>query len=533
MRLSHLINTFMTAEATKGIKALPFRPGQIFQGQILHIYSDEIALVQLSDLKLYARLEARLSAGEWYWFEVQSTQPAVLKVLTRPSDGSAVEFSTKEEGIDVLLDALGLPVTPKNQEIAASLVERQVPITAPLLRQAWAWLANTPDLDKAVWALHTMSQRQLPLTRSTYESLIAYADDEPLGQTLANLARGLASLPHQPPAIVDLRRALHKLIDIFASVGDTPLGKNTDLQQPANTAAPLAEKPTAELTGEVEPALTPEKWSKTPRQGVGPVLNPTIVGPPMQGCKQPRTKADVYNGLQEQQDFTDAPASVWSSGSRTLQAFKLLLSVLGLEHERQAFRTVTSSENVETEGREGPAQEVSSVKALLIKALNEEGLTEPIRSTIEHLLNRLTGQQLLSVHHSNVETQVLLQLPLPTGQGFADLTVQWTGRRLPNGQVDPAFCRILFYLNLEYLKDLVVDLSISNRVITMRVISDEPQLGDAVQHLRSGLEQGLAGVGYHLLSLQVVNKAAWEPRAASTDPKKPDSLRLQGVDILA
>src|SRR5690625_6214365 len=58
------------------------RPGQIVQGKILKLYPYNKAQIQLGSQKMTAQLEAPLTTGRQYHFQVQSMDDAIrLKVL--------------------------------------------------------------------------------------------------------------------------------------------------------------------------------------------------------------------------------------------------------------------------------------------------------------------------------------------------------------------------------------------------------------------------------------------------------------------
>ena len=59
------------------------------------------------------------------------------------------------------------------------------------------------------------------------------------------------------------------------------------------------------------------------------------------------------------------------------------------------------------------------------------------------------------------------------GNYETDVTLQWSGRKRKDGSIDPDYCRILFYLDLEQLKETVIDMQVQNRVIKISVLNEQ------------------------------------------------------------
>ena len=73
---------------------------------------------------------------------------------------------------------------------------------------------------------------------------------------------------------------------------------------------------------------------------------------------------------------------------------------------------------------------------------------------------------------------------------MVDLTLQWNGRRKANSnEIDPAFCRVLFYLELETLQETFVDMQVQNRIITITVMNENQNLSMLAKPLISKFER--------------------------------------------
>lgn len=76
------------------------------------------------------------------------------------------------------------------------------------------------------------------------------------------------------------------------------------------------------------------------------------------------------------------------------------------------------------------------------------------------------------------------------------------GKKNKDGKLDPDYCRILFYLDLKNLKEVVVDMQVQNRIVTLLIMSDNPELKTIASPLLSNLKEGLQQIRYQLSSVQ-------------------------------
>ncbi len=87
---------------------------------------------------------------------------------------------------------------------------------------------------------------------------------------------------------------------------------------------------------------------------------------------------------------------------------------------------------------------------------------------------RMNGMQLLSGENGH-QHQLIMQVPLDFFGKQMDATLQWNGRMKEDGKIDANFARVLFYLNMESLKETVIDMQVQNRIVTINVFNDNPQ----------------------------------------------------------
>ncbi|MGM0873650.1 MAG: hypothetical protein ACQEWV_02420 [Bacillota bacterium] len=146
-------------------------------------------------------------------------------------------------------------------------------------------------------------------------------------------------------------------------------------------------------------------------------------------------------------------------------------------------------------------KEMLSLKDLLI-ATSKEAHRPMLREQIDQLVNRLNGQSLL--YQDNGPTQqIITQIPLFLNNHESDLTIQWNGKKQEDGTIDPAFCRILFYLHLPTLNETMIDVQIQNRVMNITIRNNSEALVELITLKSGGLKELLKKMNYHITSVNV------------------------------
>ncbi len=174
------------------------------------------------------------------------------------------------------------------------------------------------------------------------------------------------------------------------------------------------------------------------------------------------------------------------------QMLKHLVHSLGINYENEV--------GLSTNDKMVSAEQIHSLKQLVMSVKAELGSNG---KTLEPILNRLTGMQLISQDLCSPMQQIIMQLPLSFGEKKSDVTLQWNGRKTGNGQIDPDYCRIFFYLDLQSLNQTVVDMQIQNRVIHLSILNDSSEIGPIVNSLTPTLKDKLESIGYTLSFIQM------------------------------
>jgi hypothetical protein len=170
---------------------------------------------------------------------------------------------------------------------------------------------------------------------------------------------------------------------------------------------------------------------------------------------------------------------------------------------------------------------LTSVKAALLQ-IQQHDLPHVVQERVEHLIYRLTGQQLLLTPDNSPMLQLYFQFPIRFGNLNSDAWMKWEGKRNKNGKIDENYCRILFYLQLEHLDKVMIDLQIQNRIITVSLYNDQTGLEPLIKSFQHLLKSRLKELNYQLSSITVKERNASAERSFQ---KATNLSRYSGVDI--
>ncbi|PID22614.1 hypothetical protein CSV61_02945 [Sporosarcina sp. P3] len=174
------------------------------------------------------------------------------------------------------------------------------------------------------------------------------------------------------------------------------------------------------------------------------------------------------------------------NGAVMKEAIQHVLSTLGVNYEAMLGAKEPDVANL-----------ASTLKPQLLAMLQDPSLSPALREAAETMVLRMNGT-LLQSGETGTQQQLIMQLPLEMFGKKIDATLQWNSRMKENGKIDPAFARILFYLELESLATTLVDMHVQNKVVNLTIYNDESSLKTTGATFQDVLKEGLEGVGYKL-----------------------------------
>lgn len=103
---------------------------------------------------------------------------------------------------------------------------------------------------------------------------------------------------------------------------------------------------------------------------------------------------------------------------------------------------------------------------------------------------------------SNDSNQFLQQQITFQTQNFGNFSLRMSGRK-KNGKIDPAFCRLLFSLDPNNLNEVVIDVKVQNRILSIVIFNETEGIESLVHEFKSTLQTNLESLGYQLSSVKI------------------------------
>lgn len=539
------------------------KPGQIIQGKIMKLFPDQKAQIQLGSQTIIAQLEASLSAGTKYHFQVQPSDDVVhLRVLGDQLKNQAAG------NVMELLQQLGLKATRSNAALVQSLIGEKIPFTREQLQRAFQLLNHAKNSQQSQRIIKGMISKGLPLTNSVYQALASVSSGGITGN-MASLLHQLRQNPDQTSLQQNLAQQIGQMIEpasvrqsFVNQVAAEALGDKQQLFQ------------TLKAAGAVDPALDfstwKAEWTTYARQGNGingkmPFqLDHAKIVQTLESLMKHQTNIKNASRTLVQQWSSTIERAVMNDRPLTNQGFLQLKQQLAKSflpwlttaqqqiakhidnspHQMQQLlttlqilaidQTYTTLENVLTslkaEGRlllASPKEQFlnhvqqmlrytglnyenqlagnnmhmqqDTIKSMLIQFIQQSDGAVNERS--QQLLNFLNGMQIQSVNETVNAIQANLQMP---GQKLGlpdDLHLAFSGHKTEDGKVSADSCRILFYLNLSHLEETVIDMHVQKRAVSVTIYNDQQNLAERSAALKPVLSEGLASLDYHLSTI--------------------------------
>lgn len=190
--------------------------------------------------------------------------------------------------------------------------------------------------------------------------------------------------------------------------------------------------------------------------------------------------------------LTTAEAQVAAAvdGKAIAHAMQHVMKGLGISYEAMLSQKAADTQSI-----------AQMVKPQL-QAMLEQTVSPEMRQAGEILMSRMNGMQLLS-GENGPQQQITMQVPIEFFGKRTDATLQWSGRMKEDGKIDAAFARVLFYLQMDSLQETMIDMQVQNRVVTVNLFNDNPQLKMLAIPFQAALKEGLAKKDYQLSAVIV------------------------------
>ncbi|WP_226665724.1 hypothetical protein [Metabacillus litoralis] len=498
---------------------LSLKENQIVHGKVLKLFPDQKALIQIGQSKLVAQLETSMSTKENYWFKVGGSlkQGINLKMVKQ------VEYdkNSKQAIAKDLVHLFQQKPTRNNVLLAKELMKENIPMTSEQFGAATEIIKNTDKkaIPQTIQAIQYAIKQNFPLTHSIISSLVQTQTEQPLTSQIESIIDNIQKVKSEVPSLNQLTQAIIKL-------KQNPV--NTVIEKVINYIANPEEA--MNLTKSEQQTLQKLTVKFQNEQVLNTVKNEirNMLLSNEQVKKQ--TLINIEEPIIGPKFISDSELSLIKKISSDMMSFltkdHVLHTLLDLEKQLGHIKLQTQVL------RDNDDQNsMKTLKELLVIASKEVDIPV-LRDQIEHLVQRLNGHALLTQDHGPTQ-QIITQIPLYAINHQSDLTIQWQGKKHQDGTIDPAFCRILFYLQLPKLAETMVDVQIQNRVMTITITNDNAELKKFVSSNFDLIKQSLTEMNYQLTSVSVkpfeINKYRDKPLDLLTNSQ--GNFSYTGVDF--
>lgn len=567
---SNILQSLINYENLQHSKMVKFKAGQVFQGKVNKLYPNQTAAIQMGGLKLHAKLESGLTTNTNYWFQVQPNKEMVeLKVIDSSvhDKQSVADHSTSlKQANQQLLAKFGIPKNKATQQLSEHLIKAQIPFTKEEILLAHSWLKEVTNQQKANISIQLMLEKGMPFTKEIFNSMMAVQEEKPLSQQLIDVKHMLQPLAkvnvtaqqltnlvekilNPPNEVAPQRLALSLLKSWLMSNNDADtesllqkinlIPKGYTIENFKETINRFSPNGLLQLQGD-EKAFLQLFFSRLENNA-----NPNLTEKLIQAINKEMKVDNILQTIKElhsgQSTIPLSPKELATFKETTLfgmndggripkgiysmqdlaNTLKSNFNMLGLQFEHEILQH-----------KDINFQQLQTLKPLLLSLIQQEGLNQVNKAEIQQLLHRLTGQQLVASDQNGPLQQILMQIPLQIGEKYTDLSIQWQGKQKKNGQIDPDFCRIIFYLDLEAINETVIDVQVQNRIINIQLVNGSPGIKRLVSGMESALKENLSEQNYKLSAISVIDNHARDHNLSSGVSASPIvNQSYTGVDF--
>ncbi|MBM6618462.1 hypothetical protein [Bacillus suaedaesalsae] len=536
-----IMQSIATSGQLQDVKGVVLKPGQLIHGRVEKLFPNNLALVRLGAMKMTAQLEAAISVMENNWFEVVGTKNGDFQLRVVKYKGNS--SSQGNDAMKALLQQFHLPETKQNLQLLQFLLSKNIPFTKDHLTSASTLLKEAKDMTKGLLAIEQLIKKELPLTEGTFKAMVAVQGGKGISSELNQVSTVLnrSTIPNSE-SITQLKDMISKLqgeltqeqtrnsISELVKVWGSNTGSIKDssfqlLQQlgvfPKSASINSSIQEMAKLLKlDRGDATNLDSFAKqavmaTSTQDInkiGKIMNELLQ-------RQNNDKIERFSLLKQVIEQTVQKPVNFENSHEVKNMMKQMISSLGLEYEK-------SLEGVKAETV--PLEKLDSLKPLLMRAINELGVPG---KELEPLLHKLTGIQLQSHESNSPMQQIMMHIPLSLGTKQTELTLQWNGRKDKEGKIDPGYCRVLFYLDLQHIEETIIDMHVQNRIVSITLMNDSTGLDGIVSTFEDVLKEQLAEMNYKLSTVRVVSQMEKRESFKQELSHSINHDSYQGVDL--
>ncbi|MBM7586815.1 hypothetical protein JOC86_003367 [Bacillus pakistanensis] len=527
---------------------------QVIYARVNKILPEGFAEVQIGNRRLVAQLEAPLLAGGKYWFRVVFNDKA-LSLIVLPSPNQQVNVTAQ---INSILESLKIEPIKEHQLLLSTFLSEKISFSKEMVSLTGGWLSEIENKHAGLQAVLKMLKQNFPMTKNIFDSLVSMKDVKPIVNLIEELSQLLkiesqingasrrlltvlesikkpfeTRVFHQVVGeamsiLLDRKQPfstryssfqlLQKVNVLKANVhfsswetqhfeqyqsfmgemarvessypkGTTPLGDNAIYQNLINNANELTKAEQIKVFNKgLANLCLQDNQSNLLRILGSPVLNSRDLFQPMRQLLLLSTEEPYIQLLRELIVRAEADGNL--SSLTIKDAIKEALGKLGLDFEASLHRQESFLN-----------KDLETLKPILLDVLASAKAAREVKELAERLILRMNGQLLLSQENGPL-LQIIQSFPFYWLGQQTDVHIQWVGQKNENNELNTDHCRILFYLKLEYINEVIVDMLVQNRVVLLSIVNENPNLKELLAKFIPPLKKGLEKLNYQLSHVQ-------------------------------
>ncbi|MEC0544324.1 hypothetical protein P8855_03725 [Bacillus inaquosorum] len=564
--LQHLLgNTAVPQQTSNASEALNGEK-RLLLGKVLRLLGDQHALIQVGNQTVQGKLETQLRPQAYYWFsyEKKTTEQTGRLQVVQSFDQNP---KTIQGAAGKLLNAISVKPSNTALMMTGAMLKSKTPVTENDIKTAVRWMDTLPaqDTKKAIETVLFALKRDLPIHPEVLSGIHAIKSPVPLHQHVSQLLQAISQSPQQSQMMAKLKEAVtalfnseieihaERLIEKLISLTDNtkaPSSGNTagnrELSTPAGSPVkanlPLVNHTAEQRSIQEEPIknaadipikearqlltkLT-ESAEKNSLQIVKEAANWIKAAALSGDGKSPAASAVLQEARvtdQEAEVFLKAAQQTAPSLADKADVLSFLSKVKMAIGARDELAFIKAFE----QGSSVTLDDIQSIKLALHAARASHEVAEPVKQEADQLFHKLNGQLFIQQDHPSY-SQIVMSFPLFSKSGAQDMTVLFKGKKEADGKLDPSHCRLLFLLQLDTLKETVVDCLIQQKVMTITIETDF-ELQAAIDPMVPALKQGLKEMGYSLSGVNA--KKRIRPEKKTAIDQYITSISDQEVDV--
>ncbi|MFT4400957.1 hypothetical protein ACMX2I_13195 [Bacillus sp. SW14] len=564
--LQHLFKNTVIPKESANVSEAQNGEKRLLLGKVLRLLGDQHALIQVGNQTVQGKLETQLRPQAYYWFSYEkktAEQTGRLQVVQSFNQNP----KTIQEAAGKLLNAISVKPSNAALMMTGAMLKSKTPVTENDIKTAVRWMDELPasDTKKAIETVLFALKRELPIHPEVLSGVHAVKSPVPLHQHVSQLLQAINQNPQQSQMMTKLKEAITTLfnseIDVHAERLIDKLVSityNTKAPSSGNTAG---NRELSAPSGSLEKASLPPVNHAAEQRGVQGEPAKTAADIPIKEARQLLTKlteSAEKNSLQIVKEAANWMKATASSGdSKSPAASAVLQAAQVTDQEAEVFlkavqhtapsladkadvlsfltkvkmaigaRDELAFIKAFEQGSAVTPDEIQSMKLALQAARGSHEVAEPVKREADQLFHKLNGQLFMQQDHPSY-SQIVMSFPLFSKSGVQDMTVLFKGKKEADGKLDPSHCRLLFLLQLDTLKETVVDCLIQQKVMTITIETDF-DLQAAIDPMVPALKQGLMEMGYSLSGVNAKKRIHTEEKAAID--QYVTSISDQEVDV--